>query len=147
MEQSPSLWRMAAPALWLVAAYSGAMSVLSYLDPAEPPTDAQGLLASLIWDLPVFAIAGWAGWLIQTRRGGGWLSAGVAGALVLFVSHPLVHGTMFILHALFSTVPDLPMVLGGVAVSFLMFVPIFFIGGVAGAGLARIRALLRARAA
>ena len=147
MELSPSIWRTAGPALCLVAAYTGAMSLLSYLAPSYSPSDAQGTLAFLLWDVPVFAIACWAGWLIQARRVGGLLSAGVAGALVFFVSHPIVHGTIFILHAAFGTLPELPMVLGGVAVSFLMFVPIFFVGGLMGAGLARVSAFLRERAA
>jgi len=146
MEQSVSLWRTCRPALWPAAVYSIGLSVWSFFSPNLTEVNLGVVLDSLVWEVPVFALAAWAGWLMAAR-GDKFIRAGLAGVLVFLVEHLIVHGATFILEAIIANVPDLLMALGGVVLSFLLFAPVYFIVGLCGAALARFVAGVRARAA
>ena len=145
MAASISVWRAARPALWLAGIVSAAQTGLSYADLIVAPSVRDTPLIGLLWESPIFAIAAWAGWLVAATEGG-LFRAGWGGVLVFFIAHPVIHGVAFILDAMFSGMADLPLVLGGVLFSFLIFSPVFFGAGLVGAMLARATSNLRGRA-
>ena len=111
--------------LLLAALNSALWLVLSHFIP--------DLITNILLNIARTALVLWAGWLVVVERIGGLWGAALAGALVLFVDHPVVGGGYFL-------VTGEPQAFAGVLISYVMFVWVAmlvgWLGGMAGTKLA-----------
>jgi hypothetical protein len=96
-------------------------SVVSHLLSSFVPETINTVLFNLV-RVSLFI---WAGWLVVATRLGGLWGAALGGALVLVIDHPVVTGGFFLVSGEFSAFL-------GVLISFVMFVWVAMLLGLAG---------------
>lgn len=108
-------------ALKVVLILAALNSVVSHLLSGFVPETINTVILNLVR----VALAIWAGWVVIDARLGGLWGAAVGGALVFVVDHPVVTGGFFMVSGEFSAFL-------GVLISFLMFVWVAMLLGLAG---------------
>ena len=89
-------------------------------------------IGNIVYNIGRISILFYGGWLIARKKIGGiWLSA-LAGTTLYFVDHVVVKGGVFLLNYLFKPAGVGLAAFGGVVVSFIMFIPLSMLIGMAG---------------